>query len=267
MIVQTSLQWLHITKHLSRSLGVSTLVLFLLFIPSYVFSDTPASSLKLKTCVDFIPYLIDENGQRRWLGRHIHLLHIIAEEAGIQIAEPKRESFDNCLQLMKSGAVDIMPGLLFNEERAEYMEFVAYTGRAAVAVFSLKTNKDKISKDAELLIAYEKGYIVPSTIAEVYYNSQFIDVSDISAGIRLVEKQRVDAFIAPKVTAFEVMTELNMNKNKFVYSMFSQPNESVHVALSKASPKVTETTKRAISNAINRLKEKGLIQKILETKN
>ncbi len=230
------------------------------------FKRSDSASKALKTCVDFVPYLVDEKGEKQWLGRHLNLMSLILEEAGLELSDFYRASFYECLGLMKSGGVDVMAGLLFTQERAEYMHLEPYTGRDPVGVFYLKGHADNIFEQAELLIAYEKGNIIPGTIKKVYNSSQFIDVPHTSIGLKLVEKERVDAFVAPLKTAFEVMAAANIDSNLYEHSMLSGPNDQVHVALSKSSKNITPEVKSAINKAIVSLREKGVINKILETK-
>lgn len=220
----------------------------------------------LRTCVDFRPYFIDENGQKKWLGRHTHFMYQVLRTAGFELEEPKRDSFGNCLELMKSGGIDVMAGLLYSTERAEYMDFLAYTVRDPIAVFYLPKRKSKIDTGRNLLIAFERGYILPTTIAKSFEASEFIDVTSLLAGLQLLERERVDGFVAPLKTIFEIISEQNMDKNKFEYQMFSQAGDQVHIGLSQKSLRVNDKVKDRIAAAIQTLQNNGTMINILEQK-
>ncbi|QTH63209.1 transporter substrate-binding domain-containing protein [Psychrosphaera ytuae] len=222
--------------------------------------------LSLRSCVDFRPYVINEQGKKQWLGRHTHFLYQVLQTAGIELEEPQRDSFSQCLALMKSGAIDVMPGLLYSDERAAYMDLLAYTPRAPIAVFYLPKHKSKIERARNVVIAYERGYILPTTIAKSFENSEFIDVISLSSGLQLLERERIDGFVAPLITIQDIMAEQGINKDKFTYQMFSQAGDQVHIGLSQKSNRVSADVKARILEAIQTLKDNGTMASILEQK-
>ena len=89
----------------------------------------------ITTCLDFEPFEITPEGKTKWNGSNIETLHHVAQAASLELDTRIRAPFARCLELLKSGQIDILPGLIHTEERAASVLLVPYTLRHELAFF------------------------------------------------------------------------------------------------------------------------------------
>ena len=92
-------------------------------------------SESITTCLDFEPFEITADGKTKWNGSNIETLHHVAQAASLDLDTRIRAPFARCLELLKSGQIDILPGLIHTEERAASVLMVPYTLRHELAFF------------------------------------------------------------------------------------------------------------------------------------
>lgn len=82
---------------------------------------------------NFEPYNFFENGRPR--GHSMDLIRLLADKAGLEVDFISGASWDEYLQMMREGRLDVMMNIVRSEEREEYLEFTRPYVRLVQALY------------------------------------------------------------------------------------------------------------------------------------
>ncbi|NMP32723.1 amino acid ABC transporter substrate-binding protein [Thalassotalea sp. M1531] len=236
-----------------------TFFLFLTLLVNSSFAKTETFNVGID---QFPPWTFFEDKQLQ--GIDIEIINSLADKLALQLNYVSC-SFKRCLAMLKSGEVDLVPGLFKTPEREMYATFLepAYLTDPP-KVFYVNASKlytiNQYSDLSNLVIGIREG---------VSYFEQFdndnqltkVEASHESRLIKLLIKNRIDAFISTEPLVNYVLSKTRPNEKIVKVSYSHHYNNVTYLALSKKSKYVTKM--KEFQNVIKRSLENGQYNQIV----
>jgi polar amino acid transport system substrate-binding protein len=163
------------------------------------------------------PYtFVDANQQAS--GLILDVMRRIESDLGLEL-QVVSCPFPRCLKLAKEGKVDVIGGLIKNEERSRYLDFIepAYMELNSSFVFYALKNKGLVVNDYEQLMGKRIAVTREAAHFERFDNDLTLDkvlVSSEKVAMDMLLKDRVDIVIAVEETADYSLKYLNQDRHK-----------------------------------------------------
>ena len=207
------------------------------------------------------PYRIIKDNN--FSGIYFDIIKIIGKNLDLEIKFIECP-FKRALQLLESGAADIMIGPTYSKERQEYMVYSTETLPSECKVFYIKQEANDIEKYEDL-----KGKTIAVHYGKVYFDRFDKDitlrkeyVTNYKSAFEKVVNKRNDMVIIPEREGNYLVNKYNYNLKKAAYRIRGKP---VYITVSKKSIFVKLLPK--ISTELRKLKENGIIDKIFSDYN
>jgi len=158
-----------------------------------------AQSKPVKTCLDYTPFVIVEDGKKKWNGPNIETLHHISKELNIELDTSVRAPFVRCMEELKNGRVDAIAGLIYTKERDKLLHLLPYSIKKQLAVFYLKDNKEKIDLNAMLpnqTIGMHRAFALPDEIIQSTLAKHLVPIGTVDSGLNMALRGRIDGVMA-----------------------------------------------------------------------
>jgi len=159
---------------------------------------SPGAAKKAETMIwgfsDYPPFKYKENGEYK--GIDVLLMNDIAKNLGVKIVYYDCP-FRRCLELMRSGRIDVMTAIGLREDRKEYVDFVfpPYNEKNAKVLYFKKGSKVKIDTFEDMYkysIGVKNGVsYFPKFDADQKINKQV--VNEVEMNLKKLEQSRIDA--------------------------------------------------------------------------
>ncbi|MCK5295037.1 MAG: transporter substrate-binding domain-containing protein, partial [Arcobacteraceae bacterium] len=159
--------------------------------------------------MDWAPFdFVDETGDYSGLSKDY--LDLVAKISGFKVKYHTGKTWDELLNDLKSGELDMLPALYMNEERKKYTNYTnSYLSLAEY--FFTKSDYKKINNITELegkTLALVKGYTVVSWVKKNYPKIKVIEKPNILECLKSVKSGESISFIGDNAS-----TTYNMEKN------------------------------------------------------
>jgi methyl-accepting chemotaxis protein len=185
------------------------------------------SSIVVLSTEDFVPYTIYNKETDSFTGIDIDILKEIYEKKGYRIIT-KNVTFQSALRLIKRGYADIIPTLIKNSKRAEFMDFSDLYRDANKDVFVSSAGSNVKINSKEDLEKYTIGLIQGYTYTKILMdNSRIKKDACVSNGILSEKLQRgqIDAIIMNDSEVEDFVKEFNLKDKIFVQNYTIMDNE------------------------------------------
>lgn len=210
-----------------------------------IFFSFPVFSNTMTTCLDYTPFFAGKNGEKEWSGPNIETLHSLSKQLAVKLDASIRAPFARCIELLKTGEVDVIAGLIKTKERSELLHMVPYSVKGQLAVFYKKGNGEKLdpfnlSKNQS--IGMHRAFALPSSIKTSPLFAHLIPITTVDTGLEMVLKGRIDGVLATVSTGNSIIkgwpemhnkfehTKIEMNSDKKLYFGFSKSSKwSLHI--------------------------------------
>ncbi len=182
---------------------------------------------------------------------------LAAARAGLSI-KPVFEPWEEELQMLRRGELDLAPGLYQTKEREEFLLFTRPFIDFYDAIYT-QADRDDIHTMADLsgkTISAERGYAAAENVKANYPGIKVISVISTLEALKLVSSGQVDAYIGNQVVA-EHLININLLQNVTSAGFYSRDPTFLAMAVPKDRPllrdimdkalaAMTETERRAI---------------------
>ena len=220
---------------------------------------SPVQAKIMTACIDHYPPL--QFVARKPYGESISALKTLAKLLEYKIKFVRGPNFARCLKLLELGKVDVLAGLVDNENRRKIALLVPYK-KDSEYIFVIRTQSSDIKRYDDF-----KGLNVGVTKDTLYFkrfdtdkNMKKIEVKDIKTGVKLLVKERLDVVITAQEIFNSFVKELDI-EDKVKLTTFSQKVErTLNFGFSKSSHfKITKANISTIQQAT----EQGIFVKAI----
>jgi len=132
-------------------------------------------------------------------------------------------SWDMSLEMLKTGAVDVVPSISYNKEREAIMNFSKPYRTYSEYVFLYKSSNNYSINQLKDIEGYSIGYLTDYNYFNAFDQNNKIKKTEYSSEEILIEqllKENVDLIIMNKLSADYIVNKLNIEK-KIAYSNYS----------------------------------------------
>ena len=192
--------------------------------------------------VDFekwAPFRIeDKESPRGFKGLDIEILNEISKKLNIKI-QIKRSPWARSLANLKSGDSDIITGVAYTEERAEYINYAEPSYYSVNPVFYVKKGRGHLIKNYSDLYSYSIGHSIKSAYFEPFNSDTKLKKVELSSETHLIKMLmlgRVDAIIGtePNISYDLIKSGLRNKAERAFYKPDKQTK--LYIGISKKSP-------------------------------
>ena len=199
---------------------------------------------------DFAPFEYQKvvDGKNQIVGSDIELAKVIATELGVEL-ELSPMSFDNVLASVQSGKADLaISGVSKTDERSKVFDF-------STPYYTYQSVKDLAQKK----VGAQKGSIQETMAKDLLQNSSLVSLPKNGNLITDLKSGQVDAVIFEEPVA-KGFVENNPDLAIADLNFEKEQDDSYAVAMKKDSKELKE----AVDKTIQKLKESGELDKLIE---
>lgn len=240
---------------LTRLLGLVVVTLFTS--PALLAED-------VKVCVDNHPPYQMQRQDGTWTGENIVVLEALFEATKYRLVFSPDIPFQRCLLLIAQGDMDVMPGLIYTNERNQFAHLLKYDDGQAAAFFTLPGHTINQFSDLNgLIVAYQRGTRYFSAFdnapAEILTK---VEVGSIEAGLAMVQKQRVDAMLCSVEVCNQVLIEQPELSAIQQSAYVEYTGTASHLAISRKSTVLSSPA--AIETKVKTMLDNGEFQALIQ---
>ncbi|AFV00604.1 substrate-binding periplasmic protein [Simiduia agarivorans] len=173
-------------------------------------------------------------------GSVVNVIKLVASELGYTLTFTPNTPFRRCLRMLADGQADIMGGLLYKQERAEFMHLFPYLNYSTKSFYALNDSPLTINNFEDLA-----GLTVGTTLGHQYWPAfdqtktlfNRSSAAHVNDNFRRLLAKRIDLVIATERQALFLFATHPEYHGKFKKMAFSFTGENpVYIGLSKKSP-------------------------------
>jgi polar amino acid transport system substrate-binding protein len=245
--------------------AASLLLIVLIIVPAHYSS---AGNEEVYT-VDFEkwpPFRIeDKEIPEGFKGLDIEILNELSKKLNIKI-QIKRSPWARSLANLKSGDSDIITGVAYTDERAEYINYAEPSYYSVNPVFYVKKGRGRLIKNYNDLYSYSIGYSIKSAYFEPFNSDTKLKKIELSSETHLIKMLmlgRVDAIIGTEPNiSYDLIKSGNKSK---VEPVLYKPDKKtkLFIGVSKKSPLASrmKEIEKVINDMLNEKKIERLMKK------
>ncbi len=158
---------------------------------------------------DWAPFdFVDENGNYNGLAKDY--LDLIAHYGGFNVEYHTRENWNQLLEDIKTGKIDMLPAININEERKKFISFTNAYIKLPEYYFTLTNYQDlySLTQLNDKKISNVKGYALTDWLRKNYPNIEIIEKNSIAECLQSVKSGETVAYIGDNPS-----TTYNLEKN------------------------------------------------------
>ncbi|MES9736990.1 transporter substrate-binding domain-containing protein [Peribacillus frigoritolerans] len=244
-------------RNLHTICAVITVYLFFFycFFPSAVHSEAQ-KVIRVAGDNNFPPFeYLSDSGV--YTGFNVDIMNAISIETGIRF-EYYPMPWNEAVQAMRSGKVDAIQGMKYNQEREEIYDFSAPYFTSSQGIFVLKDNMyiRKIEDLKGRKVAVQKGDVASGLLSKVD-GLQLVETNNQQEAVQSLIDGKVDAFIGNRITG---QYFLQKNEQQSLIKIVGEPLDTTNYAVA-VMPKNKELL-TLFNQAISQIKKDGTYEKI-----
>jgi PAS domain S-box-containing protein len=158
--------------------------------------------------MDWPPFDFVENGLPAGLA--IDVMKLIAKKSGLKLSFVNGYSFAELLNKLKNKEIDLMPALLVNSERKNFILFTEpyFINRTVIVTREGDKNTETLDDLSGRKVAIVSGYSYESFVRTSFPQLEIVSVPTFVEGLESVGDKSVDAFIGSRTVVY-----YTINKN------------------------------------------------------
>lgn len=208
--------------------------------------------------------IADKTSEHQYSGIDLDLLKEITKRLNVTF-KIKHLPWARCLDFMKSGQADIITGLAYTPERAQYIHYSTIPYYVASPAFYLQKGKGYLIKKYEDLYRFTIGYSIDSAYFEPFNSDKSLKKFGVSTEIQLIKmlaNGHIDVIIGTDCNVEHDIAKLGLKDKIEKAHYIPNKNIELYIGISKNS----EFSKRydELNRIIKEMVEKGSIDKIAE---
>ncbi|MGE7903237.1 transporter substrate-binding domain-containing protein [Peribacillus sp. NPDC094092] len=244
-------------RNLYTICAVITVYLFFFgcFFPSAVHSEAE-KVIRVAGDNNFPPFeYLSDSGV--YTGFNVDIMNAISIETGIRF-EYYPMPWNEAVQAMRSGKVDAIQGMKYNQEREEIYDFSAPYFTSSQGIFVLKDNMyiRKIEDLKGRKVAVQKGDVASGLLSKVD-RLQLVETNNQQEAVQSLIDGKVDAFIGNRITG---QYFLQKNEQQSLIKIVGESLDTTNYAVA-VMPKNKELL-TLFNQAISQIKKDGTYEKI-----
>ncbi|MCK2005669.1 transporter substrate-binding domain-containing protein [[Brevibacterium] frigoritolerans] len=231
------------------------LFFFCCFFPSPVHSEAQ-KVIRVAGDNNFPPFeYLSDSGV--YTGFNVDIMNAVSIETGIRF-EYYPMPWNEAVQAMRSGKVDVIQGMKYNQEREEIYDFSAPYFTSSQGIFVLKDNMfiRKIEDLKGRKVAVQKGDVASGLLSKVD-RLQLVETNNQQEAVQSLIDGKVDAFIGNRITG---QYFLQKNEQQSLIKIVGEPLDTTKYAVA-VMPKNKDLL-TLFNQAISQIKKDGTYEKI-----
>lgn len=211
------------------------------------------------------PFRILEKGiENQYTGIDVDLLHEISRKLQVNI-RIKRYPWARCLSMMKSGKADIIMGLAYSKDRADYIRYSKTAYFSVAPAFYVKKGRGNLVMTYSDLYKYTVGYSIDSVYFDRFDLDKEIDKHGVPSELSLMKmlvNNRLDVIIG--IDANIEYDAVLLGVGGKIEKAYYRPAKSTDLYLGISQKSEFINYAEEVDSIVKNLTENGVIQNIAE---
>lgn len=146
------------------------------------------------------PFISNNNGDAE--GFAIDYVKLLASKVGLQIEIPPEGTWDDMMDKLRNGEIDIVHSTAYSDERAEFMTFtdtyldMPLVNASPIGVGQINNKKDLIGKKVGLV----KGFIITESYKTLFPDLEYVEFDTIKEALFALSTSQIDVYSGNLVT-------------------------------------------------------------------
>ena len=231
-----------------------------------VIDATSASNEKLIVVTEYwAPFRIkDDTEKYGFKGIDIDILKGLAQHLNTEI-DIVRCPFARALELVKNGYADIIPGIAFTDNRAEFIEYVYPAYFSVGPVFYTQKGRGHMIQEYRDLYECKIGYSINSAYFEPFNSDQKLEKTGISTEeqlVKMVALGRIDVVVGTNPNFAYDIKQYGL-KDKLEQTVYI-PAEKTAIFFGLSRKHQNSQLKKNIGEYLNTIIDNGVLAKIIQ---
>ena len=149
------------------------------------------------------------------------------------------------MELLESGTIDVIAGLIFTEQRQENLLLIPYGRTQQLAIYYLKSEFPNFSLGSlpdSSMIGAHRAFALPQSIKDSELVSYITPVTTIELGMEMTVKNRLSGVLASVGTGYSILSARPDLKQELALHLLNNTGHSaVHLGINKTSALATKT--------------------------
>lgn len=205
--------------------------------------------IRVQNETNYQPYNFFEDDLPR--GHSIDLMQLVAQKAGFEVEFVSGYSWQDYMQMIKNGELDVMVNIAYSEQRDEYLKFTSPYLRQAQGIY-YKKNEDAINSLDRLeaaTIAVPEGFFIYDVLSA---DNRFkvLPTRDSLESLMMVSTGQADATIESMTVAEHLLHKYNVPGMAVTSppQMATTEPISLRLAVSQTNPMLHQILEKAINS-------------------
>ena len=217
------------------------------------------STLKIGIDRAFPPFgFVNENNE--YVGFSADLMRVVEHRLNIDLVMDTSATWNETMQMAKSGELDLVSGLVNTELRQQFLNFTKPYISNPTVIINDAIHKGYIGSLDELKnkkVAIEKGSFAYDELSEKYPQIKLVPVKNTSLALSLVASEVADAYVGNAVTASHLIKKYGYQNLSFSGETGYSSNHSIgvnknnhvlHNIVSKTLDSISEKNLKSLKN-------------------
>lgn len=149
---------------------------------------------------DIAPFTANNNGNVEGLA--IDYINLLASKVGLEVEIPPEATWNEMLDMLRRGEIDIFHSTAYSDERSEYMAFTdAYlemprVNASPIGIPKINSGEDLIGKKVGIV----EGFVITKEYQELYPDLEYIEYDTIEDALFALSSSQIDIYSGNLVT-------------------------------------------------------------------
>lgn len=149
---------------------------------------------------DIAPFTANNNGNVEGLA--IDYINLLASKVGLEVEIPPEANWNEMMEMLRKGEIDIFHTIAYSDERSEYMTFTdAYlemprVNASPIGVPKINGYEDLIGKK----IGIVKGFVITNEYQDLYPDLNYVEFDKIEEALLALSSSEIDIYSGNIVT-------------------------------------------------------------------
>lgn len=204
--------------------------------------QTAASPPELEWCLDHFPPRQHYVAGHPPSGPMVEMMQKLAKQSGFTLKFSPPTPTARCLKLMEQGKTDLMAGLMWSEQREQYMLLLPYDEARPETLFvhkDLQIKDENALQNLQIALVKTRSYSKALLTLLAQHQVKIRTVDDLEQAMAMLHFKQVDAVAGPFHITERLLSQNPRLRNNIVVNPWQPPNRRElqnHLALSRMSP-------------------------------
>ena len=214
------------------------------------------SVIKVHNEMNWAPFNYNKNGKAE--GFSIDYMNLIAKKIGIKVQYIHGYNWNEFMEMIKNGKIDVMLNIAITPKREEFLSFTTSYKKIIDSIVTKKENIKKYKKLSDFngkVLAIVKGFYEEELIKKYYPNIKILEVDTTLDGLKAVVFNEADGIVNSLGVLNYTMAKYDISNLALAFDINGIGNKKFNIKLHIATNKNQKILRDIIQKGLNQITE------------